>query len=57
MQWHVHKGKGGPVLVQFSLANSTQLELWVNPASIAEGELTCRQLICCQKEGWVPYHA
>lgn len=46
MQWHVHKGKGGPVLVQFSLANNTQLELWVGPASIAEGALNCRQLFC-----------
>jgi hypothetical protein len=46
MQWHVHKGKGGPVLVQYSLANQQQLELWVSPASIAEGEFTvCRHLV------------
>jgi hypothetical protein len=38
MQWNVHKGKGGPVLVQYSLSNKQQLELWVSPASIAEGE-------------------
>jgi hypothetical protein len=38
MQWHVHKGRGGPVLVQYSLPNQQQLELWVNPPSIAEGK-------------------
>lgn len=36
-QWHVHKGKGGPVLVQYALSNQQQLELWVNPPGIAEG--------------------
>lgn len=45
------------MLVQFSLANSTQLELWVSPASIAEGELNCHQVSCSQKEGWVHPHA
>lgn len=36
-QWHVHKGKGGPVLVQYALSNQQQLELWVHPPGIAEG--------------------
>jgi hypothetical protein len=36
-QWHVHKGKGGPVLVQYSLSNKQQLELWVSPPGIPEG--------------------
>jgi hypothetical protein len=56
MQWHIHKGKGGPVLVQFSLSNSTQLELWVNPSSIAEGEQTTLCLPCSPFSDLWPTH-
>lgn len=38
MQWHVHKGNGGPVLAQYRLGDGQQLELWVDAAGIAEGE-------------------
>lgn len=37
MQWHVYKGAGGPVLVQYRLSHEQQLELWVGAEGIAEG--------------------
>lgn len=38
MQYYVHNGHAGPVLVQYRLASGANLEFWVDAKSISEGK-------------------